>query len=98
QLRSADFWTVFGVWLCDRGLWSSRPWPLDHRNQFALSVAVAVDVPLSGLDRPVTGQQLNVAQRAACLVYDPSGSGDKRPAAGMRGTAFQANVLERPVE
>ena len=71
--------------------------PSDHRDQFALSVAVAVDVPLRGLDRAMTGQQLNVPQAAACLVDDAGGTGDERPAAGMGRAAFQANILERPV-
>jgi hypothetical protein len=34
----------------------------DHRNELALSVGVAVDVLLGCLDRPMPGQQLNVAQ------------------------------------
>lgn len=34
----------------------------EHRHELALSIAVAVDVSLSRLDRPVASQQLNVAQ------------------------------------
>ena len=59
-----------------------RPWSLpsasNHRHQFALHVGVAVDVPLGGLDRPVTGEQLNVAQRAAGLVDEPGSPRDER--------------------
>ena len=58
-----------------------RPWPSDHRDQFALRVAVAVDVPLGGLDRPMACQQLDVPQAAACLVDDAGGAGDEGPAA-----------------
>jgi hypothetical protein len=28
-----------------------------HRNEFALGIGVAIDVPLRGLDRPVTGRR-----------------------------------------
>src|SRR5262249_36925250 len=63
----------------------------DHRDELALSIAVAVDVALGGLDRPVTGEQLNVAQRACCLVYEPRGPCDKGSAAGVRRTAFEAD-------
>jgi hypothetical protein len=55
--------------------------PLDHRNKLALGVAVAFDVPLRGLDRPVACQQLHVAQRAACFMNNTSGTGDERAAA-----------------
>jgi hypothetical protein len=34
--------------------------PSDHSDQLALHIAVAVDVPLSCLDRPVTGKQLDM--------------------------------------
>ena len=70
----------------------------DHRHELALGIGVAVNVPLGGLDRPMTGQQLNIAQRATGLVNEPSGTGDECPTAGMGRTALQANVLERPVE
>src|SRR5271166_5245961 len=92
------FWCVFGARSQDLELGPWRPWPSNHRDQFTLSVAVAIDVPLGGLDRPVTGQQLDVPQAAACLVHDPGGTGDEGPSAGMGRAAFQANVLERPVE
>src|ERR1700730_12625624 len=55
--------------------------PLNHRNELALGIGVAVDVPLRGLDRPMTGQQLHVAQRAACLMNNASGAGNERAAA-----------------
>ena len=40
----------------------------DHRHELALGIGVAIDVPLSGLDGPVTSEQLDVAQRATSLV------------------------------
>ncbi len=68
-------------WLDEVEWWPSRPWPSDHRDQFALSVAVAIDVPLGGLDRPVACQQLNIAERAACLMHNAGSAGDERSAA-----------------
>jgi hypothetical protein len=35
--------------------------PSNHCDRLALHIAVAVDVPLSGLDRAVTGEQLDIA-------------------------------------
>src|ERR1700730_11162433 len=93
-----EFYDDFGAWSDDAEWWSWRPWPSNHRNELALGVAVTVDVPLRRLDRPMACQQLHVPQRAARLVNDASAPGDERPAAGVRRTAFQANVLERPVE
>ena len=43
----------------------------NHCDQLALRISVAVDVPLSGLDRPVTGEQVDVAQRTTGLVDEP---------------------------
>ena len=34
----------------------------NQRHQLALGISVTVDVALSGLDRPMTGQQLNISQ------------------------------------
>ena len=42
--------------------------PSNHCDQLALYIAVAVDVALSCLDRPVTSEQLHIAQRATGLV------------------------------
>ena len=53
----------------------------NHRHQLALDVGVAVDVPLSGLNSPMTSEQLNVAQRAPGLVDESRRSGDERPTA-----------------
>ena len=41
--------------------------PSNHCDQLALRIGVAVDVPLGGLDRPVTGEQLDIPQRATGL-------------------------------
>ena len=76
-----NFRMILAVGLTMAELWSSRPWPSNHRNELALGVAVAVDVPLRRLDGPMTSQQLNVPQRAACLVHDASGAGDEGPTA-----------------
>ena len=46
----------------------------------------------------MTGQQLNIAQRAASFVGQPRRARDKRSAAGMRRAALQANIFEGPVE
>jgi hypothetical protein len=42
-------------------IWRSREQPLDHRDQLALGIRIAVNVPLGGLDGPVPGQKLNIA-------------------------------------
>ena len=41
--------------------------PSNHCDQLALGIGVAVDVPLGGLDRPVAGEQLDIAQRPTDL-------------------------------
>ena len=53
--------------------------PSNHCDQLALHIAVAVDVPLSCLDRPVTGEQLDISQRTTGLVHEPRCPGDERP-------------------
>jgi hypothetical protein len=53
---------------------------LNHRYQFALRVAVTTDVALGRLDRPMTGQQLDIAQRAVSFVHQPGCTCDERPA------------------
>ena len=59
-------------------------WPkLDERHEFALSLTVTVDVTLRGLYRPMSRQQLDIAQRATSLVDVSGRLGDERPAAGM---------------
>src|SRR5580700_6625594 len=63
RLSGSEFWDVLGGCSDDAELSSCRPWPSDHRDQFALSVAVAVDVPLRGLDRAMACQQLDIAER-----------------------------------
>ena len=49
--------------------------PSDHGHELALRIGVAVDIPLGGLDGPVAGEQLDIAQRATGLVDEP-----RRPA------------------
>ena len=72
--------------------------PSDHCDQLALHISVAIDVPLGGLDRPVTSEQLDISQRTTGLVDEPRCPGDERPPAGMRRAAVQTNVAECPVE
>ena len=52
---------------------------LNHGDQLALHVGVAIDVPLGCLDRAMTGEQLDIAQRATGLVDEPRRPGDERP-------------------
>ena len=52
--------------------------PSDHRDKLTLHIGVAVDVPLGGLDRPVTGEQLDVTQRATDLMDEPCRPRDER--------------------
>ena len=72
--------------------------PSNHGDQLALHITVAVDVPLGGLDRPVTGEQLDIAQRTTGLVHEPRRPGDERPASGMRRAAVETNVAKRAIE
>ena len=44
---------------------------LDQRYQPPLRVAVTIDVSLRGLDRAMTGKQLNIAQGTTGFVYKP---------------------------
>jgi pimeloyl-ACP methyl ester carboxylesterase len=44
-----------------------RALALDHRYELALSVGIAVDVPLGCLDGPMASQELNVSQCARVL-------------------------------
>ena len=71
--------------------------PSNHCHQLALRISVAVDVPLRGLDRPVTGEQLDIAQRTTGLVDEPRGPGDERPASRMRRAAVQTAVAETQI-
>ena len=52
----------------------------DHCDQLALHISVAIDVALGGLDRPVTGKQLDIPQRTTGLVHEPRCPGDERSA------------------
>ena len=72
--------------------------PSNHCDQLALHIGVAVDVPLSGLDRPVTSEQLDIAQRTTGFVDEPRRPGDERPPSGMRRAAVEANVAKRAIE
>src|SRR5580700_4594065 len=56
---------------------------LDHRDELALSICVAVDVPLGCLDRSMPCQQLNIPHGPACMMDEPSRAGDEGPAARM---------------
>src|SRR5262249_34229371 len=89
-LPALNFWVVSlgGRTTRDCGRGRRHHSGSNHRNELALRIGVAVDVPLRGLDRAVTGQQLNVAQRAACLVDDASGPGDEGSSPRMRRAAF----------
>ena len=72
--------------------------PSNHGDKLALGISVAVDVPLGGLDRPVTGEQLDIAQRATDPMNQPRRPGDERPASGMRRAAVETDVPECAVE
>jgi hypothetical protein len=56
----------------------------DQRYQPPLGVAVTVDVPLCSLNGPVTGEQLNIAQRATGLMHQPCRSRDGGAPTRMR--------------
>ena len=72
--------------------------PSNHCDQLALHIGVAVNVPLSCLDRPVAGEQLDVPQRTTGLVDEPRGPGDERAPSRMRRAAVEANVPEGAIE
>jgi hypothetical protein len=62
----------------------SREFVLDERYEPPLRIAIAVDIPLRGLNRPVTREELNVTKRAASLMDHAGGAGNERPATRMR--------------
>ena len=66
--------------------------PSNHGDKLALGIGVAVDVPLGGLDRPVTSEQLDIAQRATDPMNQPRRPGDERPASGVGRAAMQTDV------
>ena len=72
--------------------------PSNQCDQLALHIGVAVDVPLSRLNRPVTSEQLDIAQRTTGFVDEPRRPGDERPPSGMRRAAVEANVAKRAIE
>jgi hypothetical protein len=73
--------------------------PSDHSDQLALHIAVAVDVPLSYcLDRSVTGEQLDIAQRTTGAMSQPRRPGDERPPSRMGRAALETNVAEYAVK
>ena len=53
---------------------------LDQRYQPPLCVAVAIDVPLRGLDRAMPSMQLNIAQGTTGFVHKPRRPRDERSA------------------
>ena len=56
---------------------------LDQRYQPPLGVTVAIDVPLRGLDRAMTSEQLNIAQGTTGFMYKPGRPGDECSATRM---------------
>lgn len=67
-----------------------RDWALDQRYQPPLSIAVTVDIALCRLNGAVARQELNVAQRATCLVHHARGSCNERAAARVRRASVKA--------
>jgi hypothetical protein len=57
--------------------------PLLTKDEAALCVGVAFDVALSGLDRSMPGQELNVTQASASAMGITRSVGDEGPPAGM---------------
>jgi hypothetical protein len=66
---------------------------LDQRYEPPLGVAVAIDIALRGLNRPMAGEQLNVPKRAAGFVDEPSRARNKGSAARMRRAAVEPKVI-----
>jgi hypothetical protein len=93
--RVNDRRVLNGIFVVLHRLPTWRSWLSDHGDKFALGVAIAINVSLGGLDRPVASQQLNVPQRATDLVDQPSSAGDERSAARMGGAAFQSKLAVR---
>ena len=58
----------------------------------ALGARVTIDIGLSVLNRPVTGQLLNITQAAAGFEDEPCGVGDERAAARMRCAALEPEL------
>ena len=71
---------------------------LDQRYQPPLGVTIAIDVPLRGLDRAMTGEQLNIAQRATSFMNKPRGPRNKRSATRMGRATLQIELFECTVK
>jgi hypothetical protein len=63
----------------------------DHRDELALSISIAVNVPLCRLDRPMTRQQLHVAQRPTCVVGEARSTGNECSPPRVGRTAVETN-------
>src|SRR5450756_21796 len=71
---------------------------LNQRHQPALSVGVAVDVPLGCLNRSVTGENLHVPERTTGFMNEAGSPGDECPAARVGRTPRQPQVSIRAGE
>ena len=63
---------------------------LDERYQPPLSVRIAIDVPLGGLNGTMTRQQLYVAERPSRFMNGASGSRNEGAPTGVRGAPIQS--------
>ena len=70
-----------------------KRWLLDKRYQPPLSITIAIDVALRRLDGSVTSQQLDVAQRAACLVNRASRSRNESSTPRVRRASFEPKFV-----
>jgi hypothetical protein len=66
---------------------------LDQRYEPPLGIAVAIDIALRGLNRPMAGEQLNVPERATGFVDQPSRARNKGSPARMRRAAVEPKVV-----
>ena len=72
--------------------------PLNVRNQAPLGAGVAVDVALGRFDRPMSREQLDVAQAAAGAVDVAGRHRDEAAPSGVRRAAFVAELLAAPLD
>ena len=62
---------------------------LDERYQPPLSVRIAIDISLGGLDGTMTRKELYIAERPSGFMDGASGSRNEGASTGMRGAPIQ---------
>jgi hypothetical protein len=71
---------------------------LEQSHEAALGYAVAFDIALGGVDRPVTGQELHVPERSPCPVHQLGSVGDEGTPPRVGRAALEAELRVQRME